>query len=156
MDKPSDEVFRIADQVAALAFGRSGESLSTYGLDSDGCLGDTSCVINGEDGQYWRRLLRCVAVTAINRARVLPVRQPTPEAAAAAEKLKSCQCTADGLHLCAMCGQQIPETVPVEPDADGQVRPMGARMFGCSVCGEMYADPTKARECCTDDERDQT
>jgi len=58
----------------------------------------------------------------------LPVRQATPEAAAVAAKISSCQCTSDGRHLCAMCGQRIPETIPVEPDADGQVRPMGARM----------------------------
>jgi hypothetical protein len=57
----------------------------------------------------------------------LPVRQPTPEAAAAAERVKR----------------------QAEPDDDGQIRPCGARLYGCYICGESYADPTQARECCT-------
>lgn len=166
MDKPSDEVLRIADQVAAQAFGRSGESLTTYGLDGDGYLGHTSCVICGEDGQYWRRLLRCVAITAINRARALPVRTATPEAAAAAEKVKACRCTSDGRHLCALYGQQSGAGQKIEPDADGQIRPCGARLsfdpaegkdrnaiaFGCAICGKSYPNSADARECCTEQE----
>lgn len=36
-----------------------------------------------------------------------------------------------------------------EPDPDGQIRPCGARMYGCPVCSGVYSDQAKARECCT-------
>lgn len=101
----------------------------------------------------------------------LPVRPATPEAAAAAAKLGApghCGCTADGRHLCAMCGARLGEVRPAEPDADGQVRPCGARLvdecdtdgaslWSCSICGETYLTAADARECCSgDDVRDQT
>lgn len=57
-----------ADDIALRAIGN--RAVSTYNLDSDGTLGHTTIPVERpEDVQHWRKLLRCVAITAMHKAK---------------------------------------------------------------------------------------